>query len=29
MKPARSPVRGDPGGRMAGTEEDGASRSVL
>ena len=22
-------VRGDPGGRMAGTEEDGASRSVL
>ena len=24
-----TPVRGDPGGRMAGTEEDGASRSVL
>ena len=22
-------IRGDPGGRMAGTEEDGASRSVL
>ena len=29
FEPARSPVRGDPGGRMAGTEEDGASRSVL
>ena len=29
MEPARSPHRGDPGGRMAGTEEDGASRSVL
>ncbi len=24
-----TPVRGDPGGRMAGTEEDHASRSVL
>ena len=24
-----TPVRGDPGGRMAGTAEDGASRSVL
>lgn len=24
-----TPVRGDPGGRMAGTEEDRASRSVL
>ena len=24
-----TPVRGDPGGRMAGTGEDGASRSVL
>ena len=24
-----TPLRGDPGGRMAGTEEDGASRSVL
>ena len=29
MEPARSPHRGDPGGRMAGTGEDGASRSVL
>ena len=29
MEPARSPLRGDPGGRMAGTGEDGASRSVL
>lgn len=29
FEPARSPVRGDPGGRMAGTEEDHASRSVL
>ena len=29
FEPARSPVRGDPGGRMAGTEEDRASRSVL
>ena len=29
MEPARSPLRGDPGGRMAGTAEDGASRSVL
>ena len=29
FEPARSPVRGDPGGRMAGTAEDGASRSVL
>ena len=24
-----SPLRGDPGGRMAGTVEDDASRSVL
>ena len=24
-----TPLRGDPGGRMAGTEEDYASRSVL
>ena len=29
FEPARSPVRGDPGGRMAGTGEDHASRSVL
>ena len=29
FEPARSPYRGDPGGRMAGTEEDRASRSVL
>ena len=29
FEPARSPCRGDPGGRMAGTGEDGASRSVL
>ena len=29
FEPARSPCRGDPGGRMAGTEEDRASRSVL
>ena len=29
MEPARNPLRGDPGGRMAGTGEDGASRSVL
>ena len=29
MEPARSPHRGDPGGRMAGTGEDHASRSVL
>ena len=28
MEPARSPHRGDPGGRMAGTGEDRASRSV-
>ena len=29
FEPARSPLRGDPGGRMAGTGEDRASRSVL
>ena len=29
FEPARNPFRGDPGGRMAGTGEDGASRSVL
>ena len=29
FEPARNPLRGDPGGRMAGTGEDRASRSVL
>ena len=29
MEPARSPLRGDPGGRMAGTDRRCASRSVL